>query len=85
MVPGLRLDAALRRLPRPAARPALMSGPFTEDPTPLSTRLVDYYREMLRTHADDPAVGACLVCRRSRCADYRFAWERLVCAGELAP
>lgn len=48
---------------------------------PLSERLLSYYRHVLAVHANDPAVGACLVCRVSRCQDWRTAWERLVCAG----
>lgn len=61
-----------------------MSGPFADEPLTLSERLLTYYREMLVLHGDDASTGACLICARTRCADYRFAWERLVCAGELS-
>jgi len=58
-----------------------MSGPFTEEPTPLSARLIEYYRRVMTVHADDPVLRACLVCKRSRCPDWRYARTRLVCAG----
>ena len=50
--------------------------------TPLSRRLVAYYREVVALHADDPVVGACLVCRVSRCKDWRHATDRLWAAYE---
>ena len=34
----------------------------------------------LATHADDPVPALCPVCRVSRCPDWRFATERLMCA-----
>ncbi|MET8151805.1 hypothetical protein ACIBSW_16745 [Actinoplanes sp. NPDC049668] len=57
-------------------------GPYKDEMTPLSARLTTYYRHVTATHADDPAVGACLLCRVSRCAKWRSAVERLTCAGE---
>lgn len=45
--------------------------------TPLSDRLASYYRRVIAIHCDDPVVGACLICRVSRCEDWRFASERL--------
>ncbi|RSM47250.1 hypothetical protein DMB66_48350 [Actinoplanes sp. ATCC 53533] len=44
---------------------------------PLSDRLASDYRQVVDIHSDDPVVGACLVCRVSRCEDWRFASERL--------
>ncbi|GGQ84094.1 hypothetical protein [Couchioplanes azureus] len=44
----------------------------------LTDRLLPYYRDVVAMHADDPAVGACLVCRLPRCEDWRFASERLL-------
>lgn len=61
-----------------------MSGPFTEDPRLFTPRLIEYYRETMGIHADDPVLGACLVCKESRCPDWRFARTRLACAGELS-
>lgn len=43
----------------------------------LSDRLTHYYSLVLVIHGDDPAVGACLLCRVSRCDEWRFASERL--------
>ena len=48
----------------------------------LAWRLVRYYRDVVELHEDDPVVGACLVCRVSRCADWRRAVEKLALAGE---
>jgi hypothetical protein len=52
-------------------------GPYKDEFTPLSDRLAAYYRQAVATHANDPVVGACLVCRVSRCEDWRSAVERL--------
>jgi hypothetical protein len=49
----------------------------------LSPELVQHYRDMLRVHADDPSLGACPVCRRSRCRDWRHAHDVLTEAGQL--
>lgn len=59
-----------------------MSGPHVEEPAPLSTQLLAYYRELMAAHADDPITGVCAVCQVRRCEDWRFARERLLCAGE---
>jgi hypothetical protein len=55
---------------------------LTDEPSTLSTRLVAYYRETVTIHADNPVTGVCGVCQVSRCTDWRFATERLQCAGE---
>jgi hypothetical protein len=49
---------------------------------PLTAKLLDYYREVVKAHADDPVSGACPVCHSSGCEDQRFARERLLCAGD---
>jgi len=46
-------------------------------------QLLAYYRETVVIHADDPVLHACLICKQHRCPDWRFAWERLSCAGAL--
>ncbi|SDY23616.1 hypothetical protein SAMN05444365_1011153 [Micromonospora pattaloongensis] len=51
---------------------------------PLSPELVQHYRDVVRIHADDPVIGACPVCLRSRCRDWRYAREALISAGEFA-
>ncbi|OJF10734.1 hypothetical protein EDD30_0879 [Couchioplanes caeruleus] len=47
------------------------------EPVSLTDRLLSYYRDVVAMHADDPVIGACLVCRVPRCEDWRFASERL--------
>lgn len=59
-----------------------MSGPNADELVPLSAQLLAYYREMARTHSDNPATDACAVCHVHRCEDWRYARERLLCAGE---
>lgn len=56
-------------------------GPVRE----LSADLAQQYHDLLAAHADDPALGACALCQRTRCSEWRHAYEQLVCAGELAP
>ena len=46
--------------------------------TPLSYRLIAYYRQVAATHANDPIIGLCLLCKESRCGDWRSATERLL-------
>jgi hypothetical protein len=60
----------------------MMPGPLQDEPVSLSVRLVGYYREALRVHTNDAVLGVCPICQIDRCQDWRFAWERLVCAGE---
>jgi len=60
-----------------------MSGPHVEDGSPLSGRMVAYYRDLLAGHDNDPVKGLCPICAVSRCQDWRFAWSQLVSAGEL--
>lgn len=55
----------------------MTSDPYEDERTPLSDRLAAYYRDVIALHADDPVVGACLVCRTSRCEDWRSASDRL--------
>jgi hypothetical protein len=61
----------------------MMSGPFALDPQPTPPGLVPRYREMLVAHTNDPLRGACLVCQIATCADWRYAYTQLVCAGEM--
>ena len=49
----------------------------------LSDELAGHYRETMLTHADDPSIGACVHCQRTRCEEWRWAYERLVVAGRL--
>jgi DivIVA domain-containing protein len=49
----------------------------------ISDELATHYQETLIAHADEPSLGACVRCRRSRCAEWRWAYERLVVAGRL--
>lgn len=53
------------------------------EPVELSAALEDYYRGMLRAHADDPSTGACVICNWHRCPDYTHALTRLLAAGVL--
>jgi hypothetical protein len=59
-----------------------MSGPFVEELTPLPARLSRYYRDLLAAHANDSTTGACPICLIGCCQDWRYAWIRLVSAGE---
>jgi len=63
---------------------ALVSGPRGDEPLPLSARLLAHYRDVLTTNTDDRVLEVCLVSKRKRFHDYRFAYKRLVCAGEGA-
>jgi hypothetical protein len=56
-------------------------GPNKDEDTPLSGRLTAYYRHVVATHTDDPIIGACLICKVSRCEDWRSATERLIYTG----
>ncbi|BFU45764.1 hypothetical protein [Krasilnikovia sp. MM14-A1004] len=58
--------------------------PYEGEDTSLSDHLAAYYRHVVATHADDPIIGACLICRMFRCEDWRSAAERLIYAGRLA-
>ncbi len=61
-----------------------MSGPYGDTSSPrLSVQLRQFYRTLLVEHAND-SNGRCGRCRRPRCAEWRHAYERLVCAGEVA-
>jgi hypothetical protein len=53
----------------------------TDEASALPAQLARYYKEMLAIH-DDVRIGICIVCRVSRCQDWRAAYERLVSAGE---
>lgn len=55
--------------------------PNENEGPPLSDRLTAYYRQIMATHADDPIVGACLICKVSRCEDWRAAAVRLIYSG----
>lgn len=54
---------------------------MTADERPTGERLLHYYHDMYRAHANDPATGKCRICDESRCADWRHAYERLTVAG----
>lgn len=60
-----------------------MSDPSVDEPQELSLELVTYYWKMLEQHTNSPISGICLICKVSRCADYRHAWVQLVRAGAL--
>jgi hypothetical protein len=59
-----------------------VSGPHVEELTPLSAQLLAYYRDMVAVHADEPVNDKCAICHVHRCQDWRFARERLMCAGQ---
>ncbi|SDY68998.1 hypothetical protein SAMN05444365_103135 [Micromonospora pattaloongensis] len=60
-----------------------MDGPYAGASKPMPDELVRHYRDTLTAHADDPALGACPRCERSRCDEWRWAYEQLVMAGRL--
>ncbi|MEV1286925.1 hypothetical protein [Micromonospora sp. NPDC049679] len=60
-----------------------MDGPFAGASTPMSDELVRHYRDTLTAHTDDATLGACPSCERSRCDEWRWAYEQLVTAGVL--
>ena len=62
---------------------AVMSGGQSGVPGTISDELAAHYRETMLTHADDPSIGACVRCQRTRCEEWRWAYERLVVAGRL--
>jgi hypothetical protein len=53
-------------------------GPNEDEDTPRSGRLTTYYRQVVATHTDDPIIGACLICKVSRCEHWQSATERLI-------
>jgi hypothetical protein len=60
-----------------------MSGPGYGDSLALPQELVEYYRTMLKAHADDPLTGECFICHDHHCLDWRYAYTMLTSAGEL--
>lgn len=60
-----------------------MDGPSASASKPMKDDLVRHYRDTLTAHADEPGLGACPSCRRSRCDEWRWAYEQLVTAGRL--
>jgi hypothetical protein len=63
--------------------PAVMSGGSNSEVRPLPADLLERYRCLLLAHANDPAFGACPLCRRTRCYDWLWAYQQLVSAGEM--
>jgi hypothetical protein len=61
----------------------MVSGSYGGDPRPFTPSLVQHFRDLLAIHADDPVLGACLLCKEIRCRDWRYAWAQLAAAGEL--
>ncbi|MGI5151956.1 hypothetical protein ACQEVC_37280 [Plantactinospora sp. CA-294935] len=47
----------------------------------VSEEMAAHFRDTMLTHADDPVTGVCVRCGRSRCDEWRWAYERLVLAG----
>ncbi|MEE6260224.1 hypothetical protein [Plantactinospora sonchi] len=47
----------------------------------VSDEMAAHFRETLLAHANDPETGVCVRCGESRCAEWRWAYERLVLAG----
>jgi hypothetical protein len=52
-------------------------------PVAVSDEMAAHFRATLLTHADDPESRVCVRCGRSRCDEWRWAYERLVLAGRL--
>ncbi|MGW0434018.1 hypothetical protein ACWDV4_15935 [Micromonospora sp. NPDC003197] len=61
----------------------MLSGPSAGQPAPISELMVAHYRDTMLAHADDPSLGACPRCLRTRCPDWWWAYERLAAAGRL--
>ncbi|MEV4757318.1 hypothetical protein AB0J86_19685 [Micromonospora sp. NPDC049559] len=63
----------------------MTSGPAgsASGPVHVSDEMAAHYRETMLAHADDPTTGACVRCQRTRCDEWRWAYERLVLAGRL--
>ena len=49
----------------------------------LALEAVRHYRRMLKLHANDPATGACPICRVRQCQDWGAAFDRIAIAGEV--
>ncbi|GIG88730.1 hypothetical protein Pen02_36660 [Plantactinospora endophytica] len=49
----------------------------------MSDEMAAHFRDTMLTHANDPVTGVCVRCGRSRCDEWRWAYERLVLAGRL--
>jgi hypothetical protein len=49
----------------------------------MALEAVRHYRRMLELHANDPATGACPICRVRQCMDWRAAFDRIAIAGEV--
>ncbi|MFY1670433.1 hypothetical protein ACN27G_10785 [Plantactinospora sp. WMMB334] len=60
---------------RPAWRPSAA--------VEVSDEMAEHFRDTMRAHANDPETGACVRCGRSRCDEWRWAYERLVLAGRF--
>jgi hypothetical protein len=50
----------------------------------VSDEMAAHFRDTMLTHANDPDLGVCVRCGRSRCDEWRWAYERLLLAGRLA-
>ncbi|MFV2008449.1 MULTISPECIES: hypothetical protein [unclassified Micromonospora] len=61
----------------------MSSGPSAGEAVPVREDLVAVYRDMLAAHTDSPTLKVCVSCLRSRCDDWRWAYERLAAAGRL--
>jgi len=49
----------------------------------LSNELIDYYRQVLVTHATNAETRACPVCGIPRCPDWLHAFDTLAAAGQI--
>lgn len=49
----------------------------------VSDEMAAHFRDTMLAHANNPESGACVRCGRSRCDEWRWAYERLVLAGRL--
>lgn len=62
---------------------------FTDHPPPyeparhLTAEQVQYHRQVLDLHTNDPTTGACRICRLPTCPDWRAAFDSLAVAGQV--
>jgi hypothetical protein len=57
-------------------------GAFFE-PAAISAELVAHYWQVMLAHGDDPSLGACVTCKQTRCAEWRWMRNQLLSAGLL--
>ncbi|HYS36472.1 MAG TPA: hypothetical protein VEO01_12675 [Pseudonocardiaceae bacterium] len=42
---------------------------------PRSAQLRQHYFAVITAHADDPVINACVICKQTKCHDWRYAYE----------